>query len=289
MDKEEAAAGVEPIRLLLGTDRRAMVKQQKEWKEQAREFRTKLSPRSQKLREAAEAAELAKQEDRQRQWQEDEESGRRWTAGKWLQSHSVAQVVAEALELPARSEKAGSQFLYVKKLTRERIQELLDKAGMGGLADFVVGCVASLATQSTGSAERLNEKFGTSAKFQMTYGSLSLFYGGLESLLGPPKMYKGPQHEEKTLFNSMEFEHCGEKDASEMFTAPNGVTTTSETEWVVVCRPDADADYPERTGYRAHHPEWCRNVRPLSEMVQAMEDECNAKLRSSGHSEVRRH
>ena len=139
------------------------------------------------------------------------------------------------------------------------------------------------------SAERLNEKFGTSAKFQMTYGSLSLFYGGLESLLGPPKMYKGLQHEEKTLFNSMEFEHCGEKDASEMFTAPNGVTTTSETEWVVVCRPDADADYPERTGYRAHHPEWCRNVRPLSEMVQAMENECNAKLRSSGHSEVRLH
>ena len=26
------------------------------------------------------------------------------------------------------------------------------------------------------------------------YGSLSLFYGGLESLLGPPKMYKGAGH-----------------------------------------------------------------------------------------------
>ena len=37
----------------------------------------------------------------------------------------------------------------------------------------------------------LNDKFSTTAKFQMTYGSLSLFYGGLESLLGPPKMVKG--------------------------------------------------------------------------------------------------
>ena len=44
----------------------------------------------------------------------------------------------------------------------------------------------------------------------MTYGSLSLFYGGLESLLGPPKMYLGPMSSEaeKSLFNMMEWERA---------------------------------------------------------------------------------
>ena len=76
--------------------------------------------------------------------------------------------------------------------------------------------------------EQLNEKFATTAKFQMTYGSLSLFYGGLESLLGPPKMYKGANHAEKSLFNTMEFEHLLGPDAKDDFTGNTGATTTSE-------------------------------------------------------------
>ena len=271
---------------LLGGDRRAAVKQAKEWKEAAREYRTRLSPRSQQLKEEREAEQQQKEELQLQMWKEDEESGRRWTAAKWLQSRKIAHMIAGALELPPLTADATSQFAYVKKLKREQLVALLEKANLSGLSDFIWESVASLSHQSTGSAEILNEKFGTTAKFQMTYGSLSLFYGGLESLLGPPKMYKGAQHEEKSLFNSMEFEHCNEKDSKATFTAPNGVTTDSSTEWDIVCSPEAGRDYPERQGYRAHHPAWCRVPQKLAVMLQAMEDKCNARLRPQGHSEM---
>ena len=65
----------------------------------------------------------------------------------------------------------------------------------------------------------------------MSYGSLSLFYGGLESLLGPPKMVRG------SLLNAMEGEHTTEKDSFVSFPTTNGVTTQSATEWEVVVAP----------------------------------------------------
>ena len=39
--------------------------------------------------------------------------------------------------------------------------------------------------QKVSGSAALNDKFQASGKFQMSYGSLSLFYGGLESLLDP--------------------------------------------------------------------------------------------------------
>ena len=114
--------------------------------------------------------------------------------------------------------------------------------------------------------------------------ALSLFYGGLESLLGPPKMYKGPNHTEKTLYNTMEYEHTCDKDAAEPFEANNAVKTTSEQEWQIVTAPDASVTYPERAGYREHHPTWCRLPRGLKEMMEDMETKCNERLRKDGHS-----
>ena len=161
---------------------------------------------------------------------------------------------------------------------------------MGGLVDFLAESVESLSAQRTGSAEQLNDKFATTAKFQMTYGSLSLFYGGLESLLGPPKMYKGPQHTEKSLFNTMEYEHNAEKDADADFTVNQGLTTTARTEWEVVVKPDKQkvetAAYPEREGYRESSPKWCRVPTRLDDMMKAMEEKCNERLRKDGHSEL---
>ena len=117
----------------------------------------------------------------------------------------------------------------------------------------------------------------------MTYGSLSLFYGGLESLLGPPKMYKGPQHTEKSLFNTMEMEHLGGPDASLEFEANMGIKTTAATEWEVVVSPKEGAEYPERPGYRKN-----RDVVPAAATAQGaledMETKCNERLRKDGHS-----
>ena len=84
------------------------------------------------------------------------------------------------------------------------------------------------------SSAQLNDKFQATGKFQMSYGSLSLFYGGLESLIGPPLMVKDPNRVdsttgemEATLFRAMENEHTDPniKDTAQMFKSTNGTET----------------------------------------------------------------
>ena len=91
----------------------------------------------------------------------------------------------------------SSAFDYVKKLRPHEVQELMMKADLGGLSDVLIHGIEELRSQRVGSASALNDKFSSSAKFQMSYGSLSLFYGGLESLLGPPQMHKDPEDEDE--------------------------------------------------------------------------------------------
>jgi len=245
-----------------------------------------LSPRSQQLKEAAEREEKQRREEEIERLRKEDEDGTTWTAAKWLASRGVSKVVAAAMQLPPRVAGDQSQYNHIKNMDKEKIAEVLGVAGLSGLTDFLCEAVGTLASQKTGSAEKLNDKFATTAKFQMTYGSLSLFYGGLESLLGPPKMYKGPQHEEKTLFNTMEFEHTAEKDSSVTFDNNSGVTTTPEMEWAVVTRPEKGFEYPEREGYKEHHTSWCRVPRSLESMLGDMEAMCNERLRKDGHSEM---
>ena len=126
----------------------------------------------------------------------------------------------------------------------------------------------------------MSDKFQTNAKFQMSYGSLSLFYGGLESLLGPPKMVNG------SLENGMAREHQHEPDSKIEFSTSNGVTTVSEKEWEVVVSPIADETYPERDGLREANPSWCRKCIGIERMIDRMEFECNSRLRKDGHSEL---
>jgi len=219
----------------------------------------------------------------------EEESGNIWTAGKWLTSRGAAKLIANAMKLPQQHTPGEmSHFTYMKTLDRARIEELLTEANLSGAIEFVVESVATLAAQNTGSSSELNDKFASTGKFQMTYGSLSLFYGGLESLLGPPKMYKGTlvNNEEKSLFNTMIVEHTAEKDSKDNFESNGGVTTTSETEWTIVTTPSKDTEYPERTGYREKFASWCRVPTKLNDMMEAMEEKCNALLRKDGHSEM---
>ena len=165
---------------------------------------------------------------------------------------------------------------------------MLSAAKLEGLSDFVYACAQSLSKQQTGSASKLNDKFASSAKFQMTYGSLSLFYGGLESLLGPPKMYKGPSSSEpdKSLFNMMEHEHLNGDDATIAFESNSGCKTDAATEWRFCVGPDKSAEYPERAGYKENSPTWCRVPIKLEDMMEAMEKQCNERLRKDGHSEL---
>ena len=203
-----------------------------------------------------------------------------WTASQWLQSLMLQEVLISAFELPPAGAK---QFNFVKRLTRHDLEEkLLRQDVLVALIDAVHEGVMKLSSGAGGPQDGTikSDKFQTNAKFQMSYGSLSLFYGGLESLLGPPKMVRG------SLFNAMEGEHTAEKDSFIMFTTPNGVTTQSATEWEVVSAPSRGTTYPERDGFRDRHPEWCRRLKSLDDYMAIMEVECNQKLRKAGHSEL---
>jgi len=137
-----------------------------------------------------------------------------WTAAKWLSAldmpkvisraptrplpcmqvpiaallPSSPQVISKALKIPRAATGGQSAFEYVKKLKPEQIDTLLNAASLGGLVDTISAGVKKLQSQTAASSAQLNDKFQASGKFQMSYGSLSLFYGGLESLLGPPQV-----------------------------------------------------------------------------------------------------
>ena len=124
----------------------------------------------------------------------------------------------------------------------------------------------------------------------MSYGSLSLFYGGLESLLGPPQMHKDPDKPEEppTLFKAMENDHNAHEDSRVAFSSSNGMSTTAVIEWEIVVNPKKkpEVPYPERVGMAEKHPEWCRKAIPIKDMAETMETVCNIKLRSEGHAEM---
>ncbi|KOO33679.1 ankyrin repeat protein [Chrysochromulina tobinii] len=289
--KEEDLANDNFIKITLGQGKRDDIAKAKEEKEKmkAKPVDKILSPRSQQLKEAADREAAQKAAEVAERIAKEEESGNIWTATKWIASRGVAKLVAQALKLPNQHQPGEqSHFAYVKSLNRARVEELLNGANLGGAIEFILESIATLAGQSTGNAASLNDKFATTAKFQMTYGSLSLFYGGLESLLGPPKMYKGAlvDNDEKTLFNAMAVEHTSEKDSLEMFTAFNGVSTSSELEWRCVVCPKKGEEFPERPGYAENNKLWCRVPTALEEMLKAMEEKCNALLRKDGHSEL---
>ena len=137
-----------------------------------------------------------------------------WTAAKWLSAldmprvisraptrplpcmqvpttahlPSSPQVISRALKIPRAATGGQSAFEYVRKLKPEQIDTLLNAASLGGLVDTISAGVKKLQSQTAASSAQLNDKFQASGKFQMSYGSLSLFYGGLESLLGPPQV-----------------------------------------------------------------------------------------------------
>ena len=102
--------------------------------------------------------------------------------------------------------RAFSAF-NTQALTRDEVFEKLQFAGLLGLLDTVMEGVKNLQQQAAETGDALSEKFATSAKFELTYGSLSLFFGGLEALVGPPS-----HHVEK----AMESEHTQQPDSEQL-------------------------------------------------------------------------
>ena len=71
-------------------------------------------------------------------------------------------------------------------------------------------------------------------------------------------------------------------DAKDSFESNTGAVTTSETEWKFIVAPEKGVDYPERAGYREHHPTWCRVALKLDDGVSAVEQTPRLPARRRG-------
>ena len=179
-------------------------------------------------------------------------------------------------------------FEYMRSLTRDKASMLLEGAGLGGLLDVLMKGIDKLEQQCAASGPALNEKFQQTGKFTMGYGTLDVFFNGLEQLLGPPSMVKDPDLDGlATICMGMKTEHLYQKDSYEEFTSSNHVTTTSAIEWEFAHCPDYEKDYPERgEGFEVEHPEWCRKAKTMEELMELNERIANSRLRKEGHNEL---
>eukprot|EP00326_Haptolina_ericina_P037582 CAMPEP_0181244632 /NCGR_PEP_ID=MMETSP1096-20121128/42969_1 /TAXON_ID=156174 ORGANISM="Chrysochromulina ericina, Strain CCMP281" /NCGR_SAMPLE_ID=MMETSP1096 /ASSEMBLY_ACC=CAM_ASM_000453 /LENGTH=823 /DNA_ID=CAMNT_0023341205 /DNA_START=27 /DNA_END=2496 /DNA_ORIENTATION=- len=201
-----------------------------------------------KKREAKEKRRKKKEEDEVKELPPDTNPvDAEWTARVWLENLDIEEVIAAALKPPETSGVEGQppdQFSYVKALTRDEVERMLNEANLGGLTDVVVNGIEDLGKQAASTAFVLNNtKFKQEGRFEMAYGALALFYGGLESLIGPPQMIDG------SLIKSMEQEHSVRPDSHLKFTSSNGMSSTSRDEWEVAYEPVPEKVYPERVNF----------------------------------------
>ena len=83
------------------------------------------------------------------------------------------------------------EFEYMQKLAGddEEVERLLRNAGLQGLTRQVRDGLKRLAQQEAATGTELNDKLIVKeSSFEMCFGDIELFYGGLTGLLGPPRM-----------------------------------------------------------------------------------------------------
>lgn len=117
-----------------------------------------------------------------------------WSVCGWLRSLSLHDAVAEALQEPL----GDDPFEYVLGLSSEDLRSKLVAARLDGLAELLERAVSELRAQraSTGAVTgaELSAKFADEANFQMAFGSLSTFFGGLEALVDGRVQPTTPTH-----------------------------------------------------------------------------------------------
>ena len=105
---------------------------------------------------------------------------------------------------------------------------------------------------------------------------------------GPPQMARDSEADgAPTIRKSMENEHTAGNDATKVFTAANGCTSTAMTEWkFCYCPETLNNEFPERPGLSSHQHR--KPIPPSTYLANGgpLETCCNSKLRAGGHSEV---
>ena len=239
-----------------------------------------------------------------------------WTAASWLKEQGVTEALAAAIiggpwppngnsplaprrstssQRAARSKSELSRLRSLGAAGREsllyalRTNNALDK-----IADMLAPALASLAHTDSATAGELHGKFVEAGGFEIEFGTLATFFGGLESVVGSPS---------PRVRAEMEAEHCARADSAAPFIVDNYlITTCSRIEWCFVVdagdkglarlRADADLDgkFDLDSGYpdeKATLPAGARprTSLPLDEFAAPLETH-NARLRSLSQPEV---
>ena len=103
-----------------------------------------------------------------------------WSVLGWLRSLNLLDIIGEALQDPS----GDDPFTYLQDLSRERLDRMLEAAQLGGLATPIWKALEELRGQKAATGAELNDKFKQEASFEMSYGSIDLFYGGAAAASG---------------------------------------------------------------------------------------------------------
>ena len=181
------------------------------------------------------------------------------------------------------AEQRPSAYAHAKGLTREDVTARLKSDDViDALIDAVCHGLTDLQTQVAATGADLNVKFHLEGgQYEMAFGSLDQFYGGLEGLIGPPQMIHG------SITMAMEADHCQHQDSTVAFQSSNGASTTAAQEWEIVYDPQPGKSYPERNAFRTRageelFPERCRHTMLPSLLRERMEEQ-NLRLDAAGH------
>ena len=157
-----------------------------------------------------------------------------WKTVSWLDSEETNKELAAAMlgqsfvtggdELAAMRALGGSATLEDELTVRLA-------AAIGPLVARLAPRLRALATVEAATSGEMQTKFSQECRGMLEYGSLSVFFGGLEGLVGSPN---------PMVMEAMAGEHSARSDSERDFTTSNyDLRTTSAVEWAFVATPDA--------------------------------------------------
>jgi hypothetical protein len=110
-----------------------------------------------------------------------------WSASSWLSSLMLVQTLSAAL-LDQTAETDSEESTKIKRLSRSQISRAVDIASIQ-IKELLYSEVEKLqrADGQVLDASALSDKFAASGdSFTFTYGSMDVYHGGLETLIGAP-------------------------------------------------------------------------------------------------------
>ena len=160
-----------------------------------------------------------------------------WKTVSWLDSEETNKELAAAM-LGQSFVTGGDELAAMRALggsaTLEDELTMRLAAAIGPLVARLAPRLRALATVEASTSGEMQAKCSQECRGMLEYGSLSVFFGGLEGLVGSPN---------PKVMAAMTEEHSARGDSTRDFTTSNyDLRTTSALEWAFVATPDAPPD-----------------------------------------------